>query len=147
VFSGTLQEFGRRRYIEGLFLSSVLPWISKKCFDAVSAFDYVRYFLLQIYLNLEKKFPDGHQRLSEKARAHQNGHHDAFPGGPEEDIYTPIHDEFLAGKHIYEPQKIELVSIDARGDEPADFVSGKRKRTSNDQAAESSENGREDGTE
>ncbi|KAF8261636.1 hypothetical protein EI94DRAFT_1809947 [Lactarius quietus] len=138
VFPGTLEYLGRHRYIDnaGMLPESVQPWISNKCSSAVWVFDYVWSLLQEIYLNLEKTFPDGHQRLSEKVRVHQNGHHDAFPGGPEEGIHTPIQDMFLRGKHAYDsdPHKVELVSYGAE-DEPADLETRKRKR-SDDQAPE-----------
>jgi hypothetical protein len=116
AFSGKLNSCSCRfLYLEhrGSFLDVTTPWISNECWPAVNVIEYVRVLLKNIYRNLEKTFPNGLGKLSERAQAHTNGHHDAFPGGPGEDIYKPIQDAFLAAKEEYERHKIEIVYIPA----------------------------------
>ena len=96
-----------------IFARTTKGWISDECLPAVRVFDHVRFLLLTIYRNLEETFPDGLGKLSEKAQAHQDGHHVAFPGGPEEDIYKPIEDAFLSAKELYESRKTEIVRVRA----------------------------------
>jgi hypothetical protein len=116
VFSGTLNFDYRLRVLEtpGTFVETTIGWISKEWSPAVGVFDRVRHLLLKIYRDLEETFPDGVGNLSEKAQARQDGHHVAFPGGPEEDIYKPIHDAFLAAKELYESRETEIVRVQAR---------------------------------
>jgi hypothetical protein len=93
------------------FLKNTIEWISGEGLAAVKVFEYVRTLLLKIYHNLEKTFPDGFSKLSDKAQVHQNGHRVAFPGGPEADIHKPIQDAFLMAKEEYCSRKTELVRV------------------------------------
>ena len=93
------------------FTQSTVEWISEECLPAVRVFDHVLLWLKKFYHHLERTFPDGLGKLSEKAQAHPDGHHDAFPGGPDEGIYKPIQDAFLQAKELYESRKTEIVRI------------------------------------
>ena len=113
IFSGPLYGAGKLLYLKQpeYFFKSTLEWISDECLDAVEVFEDVRTLLLEVYHNLEKTFPDGLSKLSDKAQVHQNGHHVAFPGGPEADIHKPIQDAFLTAKEKYDSSKTELVRV------------------------------------
>jgi hypothetical protein len=112
VFSGT-RDTAKLLYLQqpGYFLGNTIEWISGECLAAVKVFEHVRTLLLEIYGNLEKAFPDGFSKLSDKAQVHQNGHRVAFPGGPEADIHKPIQDAFLMAKEEYCSRKTELVRV------------------------------------
>jgi hypothetical protein len=113
VFPGTLNFDGRLQILEcpPIFVRTTVGWISRECLPAVGVFDNMRRRILKIYGDLEETFPDGLGKLSEKAQACQDGHHIAFPGGPEEDIYKPIQDAFLEAKELYESRKTEIVRV------------------------------------
>ena len=112
VFSGTFRyDAWKLLYLQtpDQFLDTTTEWISEECLDAVEVFEDVRILLLENYGNLEKTFPDGLSNLSDKAQVQKDGHHVAFPGGPEADIHKPIQDAFLTAKEMYDSRKIELV--------------------------------------
>lgn len=113
LFPGTF-NFARRLEMfqyRHTFSLSTEEWIPEEFLPASRVFDHVRLWILNFYRNLEKTFPDGLAKLSEKAQAHSDGHHDAFPGGPDEGIYNPIQDAFLGGKELYESCKTEIARI------------------------------------
>jgi hypothetical protein len=114
VFSGTFRyDAWKLLYLEqpDQFLDATIEWISEECLVAVEVLEDVRILLLEIFRNLEKTFPDGLSKLSDKAQVYQDGHHVAFPGGPEADIHKPIQDAFLTAKKRYESRKTELVRV------------------------------------
>ena len=115
IFPGTFNSACRLEILRcpDLFEQSFGEWISEECFPAVNVFEYVRLWLLKFYRDLEKTFPDGLGKLSEKAQAYPDGHHDAFPGSPDdsEAIYKLIQDAFLEVKELYELRKTEIVGI------------------------------------
>ena len=115
IFTGTSNFGNRLQTFESpqSFVRTTAGWISEECLPAVGVFDNVRDLILTTYLNLEKTFPDGLGKLSEKAQAHPDGHHDSFPGGPEEDIYKPIQDAFIEAEEFYGSRKTEIVPVRA----------------------------------
>jgi hypothetical protein len=126
VFPGTLEHTKKFVYInqKGEFTRTTSAWVSSEFAHAVTTFEYVRTRLarfLQVccrytevrytYSKLEETFPEGLEKLSEKAQRHQQDNNITFPGGPTEDFYTPIQDSFLQAKEKYETNVIKLEGI------------------------------------
>ena len=113
LFPGVFNFDGRFEMLQcrHVFSQSTVEWISKEFLPAFRVLDHVRLWVMKFYHDLERTFPDGLGKLSEKAQVHPDGHHDAFPGGPDEGIYKPIQDAFLQAKELYESRKTEIVRI------------------------------------
>jgi hypothetical protein len=105
VFPGTLSYYRRLLYLERpkYFLFHTLVWIAAESNRAIEILDGVRIWLLKLYQDLEKTFPDGLPMLSSPVNPASGA---AFPGGPVSDIYQPIKDLFLAAKDAYKDTEL-----------------------------------------
>lgn len=90
------------------FSEHVGGWIPDKFIYIVNGLEHVRNLLLATYINLKKTFPEGIQRLLDKANPQQDSNHVAFPGGPEEDIHTPIQDALSKMRWRFESNSIQI---------------------------------------
>ena len=112
VFPGDYIHYDARLlYVKDpvMFRNATRVWMSKKFAYAVKVFDVVRAMLSELYQEVEGTFFDGFTKLS--AKADRCNTHEAFPGGPTEDIYEPIKDTFLMAKLKFNNDNIELESF------------------------------------
>ena len=66
---------------------------------------------MKLYEEIEATFPNGHLKLSARADQRNPDNLHAFPGGPKEDIYSPLRDVLLQAKKYYNNLVLEKEAL------------------------------------